>query len=57
MWEPRRLTTLWAFTACTGIALHFSRIYPYENIKENKKLLSEIDITLRFYFACGSIWL
>jgi hypothetical protein len=21
MWEPRRLTTLWAFTACYGIAL------------------------------------
>jgi hypothetical protein len=23
MWDPRRLTTLWAFTACYGIALPF----------------------------------
>jgi hypothetical protein len=23
MWEPRRLTTLWGFTACYGIALPF----------------------------------
>jgi hypothetical protein len=29
MWEPRRLTTLWAFTACYGdsIALAFYLIY------------------------------
>jgi hypothetical protein len=27
MWKPRRLTTLWAFTACYGISLPFFNFY------------------------------
>jgi hypothetical protein len=40
MWEPRRLTTLWAFTACYGIAL------PYLNctLKFRKQAFSRTEI-------------
>jgi hypothetical protein len=57
MCEPRRLTTLWASTACYRIALHFHHAVPLTTDTEHRTVSSYICIRMEFRPVLGLPWL
>jgi hypothetical protein len=53
MWEPRRLTTLWAFTACCGNSFTFFFFYmPKEHIHFRVKMYKLCNISGYTWYGC-----
>jgi hypothetical protein len=59
MWEPRRLTTLWAFTACYGDSFNFCSLRTFVGEQSSLRfyaLPSSCDVSV-LRVICVAVWM